>query len=42
MIEKALSAPAFQSNIYVIARITNNEALLKKWRNGETVKVIRA
>ena len=41
MIEKALTAPAFQSNIYVIAKITTNKELLEKWRKGETVTVIR-
>ncbi len=41
MIEKALYAPAFQSNIYVLADITNNEALVEKWRKGEVVKVVR-
>lgn len=41
MIEKALTAPAFQSNIYVIADITTNELLLEKWRTGAVVTVIR-
>jgi hypothetical protein len=41
MIQKAMTAEAFQSNIYVIANITTNEELLKKWRNREVVKVIR-
>lgn len=42
MIEKALTAPAFQSNIYVVAQITTNKELLEKWRKRETVRVIRS
>ncbi|OFZ66216.1 MAG: hypothetical protein A3D92_02205 [Bacteroidetes bacterium RIFCSPHIGHO2_02_FULL_44_7] len=41
MIEKALTAPAFQSTIYVIADITTNELLLEKWRTGAVVNVVR-
>lgn len=41
MLEKAIYAPAFQSNIYVIAELSTNELLLERWRKGETVPVIR-
>lgn len=41
MIEKALTAPAFQSEVYVVAAITTNELLLEKWRTGAVVTVIR-
>jgi hypothetical protein len=42
MIQDALTAPAFQSAVYVIGEITTNPLLLEKWRKGEVVKVIRA
>lgn len=41
MIEKAAYSKAFQSNVYVVAEISTNEALLEKWRKGERVDVIR-
>jgi len=41
MIEKALTAPAFQSTIYVIADITTNELLIEKWKTGAVVPVVR-
>lgn len=41
MIQKALTAPAFQSNVYVIAKITTNDLLLNKWRKGELFQVVR-
>lgn len=41
MMEPALEALAFQSNIYVVAELSTNEALLDKWRKGEIVTVIR-
>lgn len=41
MIEKAEYAAAFQSNIYVVAELSTNEALLNKWRKGERVEVVR-
>lgn len=41
MIEKAQFAPAFESNIYVVAELSTNELLLEKWRKGERVVVIR-
>lgn len=41
MIEKARTAPAFQSTIYVVAELSTNDELLKKWRSGEVVKVHR-
>lgn len=42
MIEKAEYSQAFQSNIYVVAKISSNELLLEKWRKGERVEVIRS
>ncbi|MDX2360232.1 MAG: hypothetical protein QNK23_05470 [Crocinitomicaceae bacterium] len=39
MMEPALDAPAFQSNIYVIAELSTNEDFLAKWRKGERFKV---
>lgn len=41
MIEKAEYAPAFQSNVYVVAELSTNELLLERWRTGERVDVIR-
>lgn len=41
ILEKAQYSDAFQSAIYVIAEISTNEALLDKWRRGQTVDVIR-
>lgn len=41
MIQKAQYAQAFQSNIYVVAELSTNEALLEKWRKGERVEVVR-
>lgn len=41
MIEEALNAPAFQSEVYVVAEITTNELLLKRWRSGAVVQVVR-
>lgn len=41
MIEKAEYAQAFQSNVYVVAELSTNEALLSKWRKGERVDVVR-
>lgn len=40
MIEKAYYAPAFQSNVYVVAEISTNEELMERWRTGTTVQVI--
>lgn len=41
MIEKAIYAPAFQSNVYVVAKISTNEDLLSKWRKNEQITVVR-
>ncbi len=41
MIEKAQFSEAFESNIYVVAELSTNELLRKKWRKGERVLVVR-
>lgn len=40
MIQKAYYAPAFVSEIYVIAEISTNEKLMERWRSGAAVPVI--
>ena len=40
MIQKAFYAPAFESGIYVIAEISTNEELMKRWRSGAAVPVV--
>lgn len=42
MIEKALFSPAFQSNIYVVAELSTNDAFLEKWRKGGRFEVVRS
>lgn len=41
MIEKAEYSDAFMSNIYVIADITHNDALILKWINNRSFPVVR-
>lgn len=41
MIERVEASEAFDSAIYVIADITHNDALIRKWIQGELIKIKR-
>lgn len=40
VIENALESEAFHSNVYYLAKITNNRSLMRKWLSGDVVEVV--